>query len=370
VRTVGVEEELLLVDIHDGRPRSASGRVLLRAAQDPPPTDQHTVSGSLDAEFRREQLEARTAPVAEMARLESELRHWRARAIALAREAGSNIAALATSPLPVRPSTYPKPRYLKLPERFGITARQHLTCGCHVHVAVESDEEGVGVIDRVRMWLPTVLALSANSPFSEGEDSGYASFRSQAQARWPSNGPADIFGSAAAYHRLVDDMLASEVVLDRAMVYFDVRLSHHLPTVEIRTPDVCLEVADTVLLAAVCRGLVDTAAESWRADEPPPPVPSSLLRLASWQAGRDGVDGQLLDPLTHRPVQAAKVVEQLVEHVHPALVRNGDVCLVEAGVERILTRGSGATRQRRTYARTGRLVDVVAQAVRVTAGHE
>jgi carboxylate-amine ligase len=370
VRTVGVEEELLLVDIHDGRPRSVSGRVLLRAAQDAPPPDDHTVCGAIDAEFRREQLEARTAPVADMALLESEIRFWRSRAIGLAREVGSNIAALGASPLPVRPSTYPKPRYLKLPERFGITARQHLTCGCHVHVAVESDEEGVGVIDRMRVWLPIALALSANSPFFEGEDSGYASFRSQAQGRWPTNGPADIFGSAAAYHRLVDDMLASEVLLDKAMVYFDARLSHHLPTVEIRTPDVCLDVADTVLLAAVCRGLVDTSAESWRAGEPPAAVPSSLLRLASWQAGHDGVDGHLLDPLTNRPLQATKVVEQLVEHISAALVRNGDLWLVEEGVERILTRGSGATRQRRTYARTGRLVDVVAQAVRLTAGQE
>lgn len=370
MRTVGVEEELLLVDIHDGRPRSVSGRILVRAAQDLPPSAEHAACGSLDAEFRRQQLEARTAPVAEMALLDAELRLWRSRAIALARQAGANVAALAMSPLPVRPSTYPKPRYLQLHERYGITARQHLTCGCHVHVSVESEEEGVGVIDRLRIWLPTLLALSANSPFSEGQDSGFASFRSQAQGRWPSNGPPDIFGSATAYHRLVDDMLASGVLLDKAMVYFDARLSHHHPTVEIRTADVCLEVGDTVLLAALCRGLVDTAAECWNAGAPPPPVPSSMLRLASWQAGREGVDGRLLDPRTHRPVPAARVVAQLVEHIRPALVRNGDACLVEEGVERILSRGSGATRQRRMYARTGRLVDVVAQAVRLTAGHD
>lgn len=370
MRTVGVEEELLLVCIHDGRPRSVSGRVLRRAAQCAQPPDPDVVCGALDAEFRRQQLETRTAPVAEMAQLQTELRLWRSHAISLAREVGSNVAALAMSPLPFRPSTYPKPRYLQVDERFGITARQHLTCGCHVHVSVASEEEGVGVIDRIRVWLPALLALSANSPFSEGQDSGYASFRSQAQGRWPSNGPPDIFGSAAAYHRLVDDMLASGVVLDKAMVYFDARLSHHHPTIEVRAPDVCLEVTDTVLLAALCRGLVDTAAESWAAGEPPPPVPSSLLRLATWQAGREGVDGRLLDTCTHRPVPAAEVVAGLVEHVRPALARNGDERLVETGVERILTQGSGATRQRRMYARTGRLIDVVAQAVRVTAGHD
>jgi carboxylate-amine ligase len=385
VRTVGVEEELLLVDIHDGRPRSVSGRVLLRAAQDLDPVDPardpsdpgadvaasmpSEVVGSIDAEFQREQLETRTAPVADLAALEAEIRHWRSRAIALARGAGSNIAALAMSPLPVRPRAFPKPRYLHLYERFGITARQHLTCGLHVHVSVTSDEEGVGVLDRIRVWLPALLALSANSPFVEGQDSGYASFRSQAQGRWPTNGPAEVFGSAAEYHRLVDDMVGSGVI-DRGLVYFDARLSHHYPTVEIRTPDVCLEVVDTVLLAALGRGLVDTAADAWARGEPPPSVPASLLRLASWKAGREGLEGELLDPCTHRPTPAKDVAGALLQHVEPALRRNGDWALAEGGVERLLTSGTGATRQRRTYARTGRLLDVVAQAVRVTAGHE
>lgn len=368
MRTVGVEEELLLVDIHDGRPRSVSGHVLVCAARDNQTSAGPGLTGSIDAEFQREQLETRTPPVTTMDDLERELRLWRGRAGALAREAGSNIAALAMSPLPVRPQTYPSPRYLLMHDRFGITARQHLTCGCHVHVGVESDEEGIAIIDRIRVWLPVLLAMSANSPFSEGQDSGYASFRSQAQGRWPSNGPPDLFGSAAAYHRLVDDMVSSGVVLDRAMVYFDARLSHHYPTVEIRTPDVCLEVADAVLVAAVARALVDTAASAWCAGEPPPPVPASLLRLASWQAGHEGVEGELLDPRTHRPAPARVVVEALVDHVSDALACNGDARLVAEGVERLLRQGSGATRQRLTYARTGQLVDVVAQAVRLTAG--
>jgi carboxylate-amine ligase len=133
---------------------------------------------------------------------------------------------------------------------------------------------------------------------------------------------------------------------------------------------VCLEVADTVLLAALGRALVDTAAQAWVHGEPPPPVPTSVLRLASWKAGREGLEGELLDPCTHRPAPAKVVVESLLRHVEPALRRNGDWGIAEVGVERLLTSGTGATRQRRTYARTGRLLDVVAQAVRVTAGHE
>lgn len=379
MRTVGVEEELLLVDIHDGRPRSVSGRILLRAAQELGAADpdragtdlrgKGVVVGSIDAEFQREQLETRTAPVADLAELEGEIRHWRSRASNLAREVGSSVAALGMSPLPVRPSAYPKPRYLELYERFGITARQHLTCGLHVHVAVASDEEGVGVLDRIRVWLPVLLAMSANSPFTEGQDSGYASFRSQAQGRWPTTGPSEVFGSAAAYHRLVDDMIRSGIV-DHGLVYFDARLSHHYPTVEIRTPDVCLDAAGTVLLAALARALVDTAADAWAAGQPPASVPASLVRLASWQASREGLEGNLLDPCTHRPAPAPAVVATLLGHLEPALRRNGDWELAGLGIERLLSRGTGAARQRRMHARTGRLVDVVAHAVRVTAGLE
>src|SRR6476661_1467462 len=155
-------------------------------------------------------------------------------------------------------------------DRYELTARERLTCGCHVHVSVESDEEGVGVLDRIRVWLPSLLALSANSPFWNGQDSGYASYRSQAFARWPSWGPADRYGSAEAYHRLVRRMVLSSVILDPGMVYFDARLSQHYPTVEIRAADVCFTVEEAIVGAALCRGLVETAALEWAAGMPEP----------------------------------------------------------------------------------------------------
>jgi carboxylate-amine ligase len=203
--------------------------------------------------------------------------------------------------MPVTPRPVAKPRYEQMVERFGLTTTEHLTCACHVHVSVESDAEAVGVLDRIRVWLPTLLAISANSPFWQGQDSGYASFRSQAMARWPSAGPTEVFGSAPAYRKMVSDMVASGVLLDEGMVYFDARASHRYPTVEVRVADVCLDPRDAVLVAALCRGLVETAGQEWAAGLDPPTVPAAMLRLASWQAGREGLDGDLLDPVTHRP---------------------------------------------------------------------
>lgn len=370
MRTVGVEEELLLVDIHNGRPRSVSGQLVLRAAMQQSAVAGVGVHGALEGEFQQQQIETHTAPVEKLAELEDEIRRWRGEAIGAARETGSSVAALATSPLPVTPQPVESTRYVWMHERYQLIARQHLTCGLHVHVAVDSDDEGVGVLDRIRVWLPALLALSANSPFWDGQDTGYASYRAQSMGRWPSSGPTDVFGSAEAYHRYVRDLIVSSVILDEGMVYFDARLSHHYPTVEVRAADVCMRVSDTMLVAALVRGLVETAAREWAAGDVAPPLPAGLLRVASWQASREGLSGRLLDPHSCRPRPAWAVVDALVSHCRAALDDHGDLDLVVDGISRLREEGNGAQVQRRQMERTGQLIDVVAQAVRLTAGHD
>lgn len=155
-----------------------------------------------------------------------------------------------------------------------------------------------------------------------------------------------MLGSAAAYADLVDASVASGVLLDHAMVYFDARLSQRYPTVEVRVADVCLRVSDAVLLAALCRGLVETAVRTWRRHAPAPDVPSELVRVASWRASRSGLEGELVDPLMSRPRRAADVVGALIGHVREALVETGDLDRVEAGWAELRGRGSGAARQR------------------------
>jgi len=371
VRTVGVEEELLLVDAESGRPRSVAGRILRQDASRREEREAESgPGGSLEHELQQQQVETGTPPRTLMGDIESDLKSWRQTAITLARRAGARVIASGTSPLPVEPRLFRDPRYERMAERFGITTNEHLTCACHVHVSVSSDDEGVGVIDRIRSWLHPLLALSANSPFWQGMDTGYASFRSQAMARWPSAGPTGVFDSVAAYRELVAGMVESGVLLDEGMVYFDARLSHRYPTVEIRVPDVCADTRDAVLVAALCRALVDTAAAEWAAGEPPLPVRTAMLRIASWKASRHGLDDDLLDPRDLRPRPAREVIEALVEHVRPALTANGDEALVDQQIDEVLARGNGASRQRATLERTGQLADVVAELARVTAGHD
>jgi carboxylate-amine ligase len=165
-------------------------------------------------------------------------------------------------------------------------------------------------------------------------------------------------------------MLESGVALDEGMIYFDARLSHRYPTLEIRVADVCADVRDTVVVAALCRALVDTASRRWRSGEAPAQVPASLVRLATWHAGRFGLSHDLLDPVTMRPRPAREVIADLVDGLGDSLDQAGDRALVAEGVERAFERGTGADRQREIFEKTGRLSDVVAHIARVTAEQE
>ena len=378
MRTVGVEEELLLIDRESGEPRALSSAVLARAARDTRDTSDSACAEPRDSDYRApeeetfekelqgQQLEFATQPRTSMDDLLDEVVRWRADADRHAGDVGAAVAALATSPLPVSPKLNVGPRYRWMDEQFGLTTQEQLTCGCHIHVSVESDEEGVAVIDRVRPWLPVLLALSGNSPYWQGNDSRYSSYRNRVWGRWPMAGPTELFGSAEEYQRQVDAMVASGVLRDRGMVYFDARLSHRYPTVEIRVADVCLEASTTILVAALARALVETAARDHRAGRPPLPHGVSLLRLAAWRAARSGVDDVLLDPVTMRPTPAAEVVRALLDHVGDALADAGDLDMARGTVTGLLEHGNGARVQRRLVDRTGSLSAMVAECVRRT----
>ena len=363
---------MLLVDARTGALASVSEQ-LLRAranrAASAPASDMASLGGyqgDLTSELKQEQLEAVSAPYKDLKDLAAGIRAGRSEADRQARLFGARAAALATYPLPATTSIVPRPRFQAMETRFGMTLREQLTCGFHVHVSVASDEEAIAVLDRIRVWLPVLLALSSNSPFWHGVDSGYASFRYQVWKRWPTAGPTDIFGSPDAYRRLVGMLLECDVLLDKGMIYFDARLVDRHPTIEIRIADVCLQAEHAAALAALCRALVETAAREWSDDSPPPPVPAEMLRLASWRASKSGLEDELLHPLNSRRSPARKVVGALLRHVAPVLAETDELDPVQAVVAGIFRDGTGAARQRGVFARQHKLADVVFDAVRNT----
>lgn len=361
MRTFGVEEELLLVDTHSGRLMAAAQAILERLRESGRPE-----ADGLLLEVQQEQIEVISPPCRTLTELAAAIRHGRSLADEGARLVGARAVAMATSVEPATPHLVPTARYQAMMQRFGLLLREQLTCGFHVHVSIGSDDEGVGVLDRIRIWLPVILGLSSNSPYWHGVDTGYASYRYQVWSRWPSAGPSEIFGSGAAYGLLVASMLGSGVLLDDGMVYFDARLSRRHPTVEVRIADVCLWADHAAALGALIRALVETAAREWRAGVAPVPVRAVELRLASWQASKFGVAGELVHPLLNTPCRASAAVDALLEHTRPVLAQSGEQVPVERAVERILRYGSGAQCQRRAMARSGNRLSVVAAAVEST----
>ncbi|CAA9367695.1 MAG: hypothetical protein AVDCRST_MAG32-180 [uncultured Nocardioides sp.] len=352
MRSMGVEEELILLDPGTGEPRNLAAEVVrvADAREKHNPASDDARGGTLGHELQKSQIETDNPPLTDLGELEESLRAWRERARASALEVGARVLASGTSPLSGETSALRTQRFDAMAQRYGLTLAEQLICGCHVHVDIESPEEGVGVLDRIRSWLPLLLAISANSPWWQGRDTAYESYRSQIMVRWPSAGPTPYFGTPENYRSHVDAMLATGVLLDEAMVYTDARLSALHPTVEIRTADVCLDVRDAVLVAALCRAMVETAAREWAEGVEAPRTRSPLIRLATWKAGRYGLTGDLVDFRDGTSKPAADVLAALLDHVDDALGDAGDRDHVHRGIERLLAEGTGAQVQRRLLA--------------------
>ena len=342
IATLGVEEEYLLLDAA-GLPVARSTAVLTTAGRSPRRGD-----AELQHELLEVQAEVATSVCTELAEVEEQLLDLRA---TLARAASAHDCRLAPiGAAPLHPNddevvVADKPRYRDMLLQAPALVEEQFINGMHVHVGVSDREEGVRALAGLRVWLPVVLALSANSPFWRGRDSGFASFRAVHFARWPAEGPTPVIASAQDYEARVETLLATGAVRDRGQLYWHARLSEHVPTVEIRVADVQLEPASAVVLAGVIRALVATALAS----PPPAPadqVPVDVLRAATWTAARHGLDGDLVDPLSGRARPAAQVVALLLEHVRTALDEAGDSARVEAHVARVLSDGNGAARQR------------------------
>ncbi len=355
--TIGVEEEFILVDSHTGAPHVRNAAVAAAGT---------ALGIDLQLELSQCQIETSTPVCARISDLDRELRRARSLAAAAAARSGTRLLATGVPVLgPLPRAITDTPRYRRMADGFGALAEQ-VICGCHVHVCVPDRDTAVQVSNHLRPWLPALLPLTANSPISAGTDTGYASWRHILWARWPSAGPPPYFRSARDYDAAVATMLDCGSILDPAMVYWDVRLSAHLPTIEIRISDVPATVHETVLLAVLVRALVATAVSALDRGRLACPVGDDLLRAACWRAAHDGLTGHGIDPTSQHLVPAARLLGRLLAHVRTALEDTGDYACTRAAVAGVLAHGNGAVHQRRAL-HTGTLADVVRTVAERTA---
>ncbi len=368
--TVGVEEEYHLVDRESLALCSDDTVVSEAKARLAAVGEGVGGRGAVASEISSAQLEVATPVCTTLAEVRAELVRLRRVAAAAAEAHGRRILAMATHPF----SSWrdqrltDNPRYVRLFERWGLLALQQLITGCHVHVGVDDPDLAIAVLDRVRPWLPPLLALSASSPFWEGSDTGYASYRTVWFDRWPLTGLPEPLGSRAAFDELVRAMVACGAVDDSSHLYWDVRPSHRFPTLEFRVADVCPGIDDAVVQAALARSLTRTFAERVQQRCPIPPARMELVRLARWRAARHGLSDGLVHPEEWELRPAAEVVESLLALLRPDLEEHGEWEEVQNQVNHILQRGNAAQRYRGLMARTGDLRAVTAAAIAETAG--
>ncbi|MGW6707707.1 carboxylate-amine ligase [Streptomyces sp. NPDC054956] len=361
--TLGVEEEYLLVD-----PVSAAPAALVDDVRRTAGFGRLTDAGEVQDELLQAQVEVATPVCHSLDEVGGHLFRLR-HALASAAEAnGCRIAA--TGAAPVR-GTVPVPvtrksRYLRMEGQARQLVDEQLICGMHVHVGIPDPETGVAVLNRIRVWLPTLLAMSANSPLWDGRDTGFASWRTIVFGRWPVSGPPPYFAGLADYDRRLEALQESGAIADRGQVYWQARLSDRYPTVEVRCPDVQLRAEDAVLLAGATRALIATAIAEEAAGAPPATVcVPEMLQAANWHAARHGLNGTLVDPYG-RPAASGDVLCALLRHIGPALEDAGDLREVSALAHRLLREGTPADRQRRAVADGGlpALTDLITDTAR------
>jgi carboxylate-amine ligase len=361
---VGVEEEFLLVDAESRAPAPRIAHVIRDA--------ERLAGDQAQAELHRSQIEIASSPARTLEDLRHDLADLRAKVAVAAGIHGCSVVASGTYPQPMggrgRLITSGR-RYETIAQDNDLLADEQLICGCHIHVSVPDPEVAIRTMNRIRRWLPILLAMSANSPYWEGEDTGFCSFRTEVWSRWPTAGPIGAFESPDEYRALLDQLVGAGVILDSGMAYWDVRPSQRFPTLEIRISDVMPTVDDAVAVAGVARALVAWA----MADDAPAGTDGSatvrpeLLRAAGWRAAHDGLSGDLMDPLDGSVLPAHRAVEQLLFLLGPTMRELGDDQLLVDLVRTLLERGSGADRQRAVYGTSHDLVRVI-DALTLTEG--
>lgn len=350
---MGVEEEYLVVDPVTRAVAARAPQVIASAAV--------RLGDRASTEITQFQVEAKTPPCADAAELRRSLREIRAAVAAAAAEHG---LALIASGTPLLGDAVPPPITELARYDLGIANYRSLhdeqsICAAHVHVHLPDRDQAVLVSNHLRPWLPILIALMANSPIWTGHDTGYASWRTLCWGKWPVAGPPPYVSSYAEYEQTVAALTETGALVDPGTIFWDVRPSARLPTLEVRVTDVPATAEETLLLALVVRALVMVAAHDVARGDPGPPLASEQLRARYWRAARDGLDGHGIHPSLGDLRPATELVEALLHHIAPALRATGDLAWVTGRLERLRAAGTGAARQREALRRRGRVSDVV-----------
>jgi carboxylate-amine ligase len=319
--TLGVEEEVMILDAESLDQVGRVGDLLAATAADPLP-------GTLKTELFASVVELNTGVCDGVEQAAAALAELRGGAIRAAGSLGLALAAAATHPF-ARPEAQPvvdEERYTSFVGYAGISARRQGVQGLHVHVGMPAGDACWRALEWILPWLPLVLALSANSPYLAGEATGLASNRAPVLAELPRAGAPPVLGSYDGWEAWVDRLVELGVTADYTRIWWDARPHPRFGTLEVRMPDQPTALASTVRLAALVQALAATALES----PPAPPCDRGHYAQNRWAAARFGPQAELVHPDGTRATGVPELWEELLELLRPAATRLGTLELLAA----------------------------------------
>lgn len=355
--TIGIEEELMILDAGSLELVNAI-EAMLEAAD----------SEQVKPELMESVLEIATPPAPDAAGAGRELRRLRTQVREAAAGKGLAIGAAGTHPFAMweEQRIVSRPRYRDLVSDLRFVARQELLFGQHVHVGLGDRETAIHVANGMRVHLPVLLALSANSPFWRADATGLASTRTPIFRALPRVGIPPLYRDWADYEATIEFMVEARVVEDYTFLWHDVRPHPNLGTVEIRVMDVQTRPEHAIGIAALIQAMVKELAEHHEAGGRLTPFPHQMIDENKWLATRHGLEGELVDLPSRERVATRDLVRRLLDRLLPHAEELGSAAEL-GGIEDLLERGCGAARQRVVYEANHDLHEVVAEIVAATA---
>jgi carboxylate-amine ligase len=355
--TIGIEEELMILDAGSLELVNAIESMLEPAAV-----------GEIKPELMESVLEISTEPCPNTAQASEQLRSLRAQVIQTAGAKDMAIGAAGTHPYAMweNQRIVARPRYRDLISALRFVARQEIIFGVHVHVGVNDPDKAIHVANGMRVHMPILLALSANSPFWRADSTGLASTRTPIFRAFPRVGIPPRYKSWEDYARRIGFMIEARVIEDPTYLWHDVRPHPHFGTVEVRVMDSQTRVEHTLGLAALVQGLVKELCEHFEEGKELSSYPFEMLDENKWLAARHGLDGELVDLPSSDRVQTRALARRLLDRMRPHCQDLGSAAELEA-VEDLLERGNGAARQIVVYEANHDLREVMAEIVAASA---
>ena len=360
--TLGVEEEYMLLDSETFDLVQHIDTVLAAIAG-------HELETQVAAELMQSVLEIATPVCRTAGDVERELRKLRHYVVCVAQEKGLRVGSAGTHPFSLfeRQRITARDRYRNLVDQLQYVARRELIFGVHVHVAVDDADKAIQIVNGLLVELPTLLALSASSPFWRGEPTGLSSSRQMVFAAFPRSGPPPRFRDYADYAEVVGQLEKTGCIADYTHIWWDIRLHPKWGTIEIRICDAVTRLEDAVALTAYCQALVKHYSEMYDRGDEIPSYHRILTTENKWLAARYGLEAPVMDLATGRRnrVPVAQLIRRRLRDLEPHARELGSERELE-GIRAILSRGNGADRQLRVFNANRDIVEVVREIANAT----